>query len=231
MSPVPPSTEPVLSQVPPADRSALQDSMGLAVEQVLTLPGMTGTVIVAGATGERRVVRHVVVDDPADPLSGAGPDVLIVLAGPLPLADPVHYRALVERLHRGGSAALAYRTGDRSSSGDVVTGLPAELLAEADRRGFPVFALPATARLDEVVAEVLGAIINRQTQALSLANRMHNQFIDVALSGGGLAEVTGQVSTFLDGAAVLGLGRTTTWRRSATGCGCSTPPPTTPSAT
>lgn len=206
LSPVPPSAEPVLSQVPPADRSALQDSMGLAVEQVLTLPGMTGTVIVAGATGERRVVRHVVVDDPADPLSGAGPDVLIVLSGPLPPADPVHYRALVERLHRGGSAALAYRTGDRSTSGDVVTGLPAELLAEADRRGFPVFALPATARLDEVVAEVLGAIINRQTQALSLANRMHNQFIDVALSGGGLAEVTGQVSTFLDGAAVLGLG-------------------------
>jgi purine catabolism regulator len=198
--------EPVLSQVPPADRSALQDSMGLAVEQVLALPGMTGTVIVAGATGERRVVRHVVVDDPADPLSGAGPDVLIVLGGPLPRADPSQYRALVERLHRGGSAALAYRTGDRSLSGDVVTGLPAELLAEADRRGFPVFALPASARLDEVVAEVLGAIITRQTQALSLANRMHNQFIDVALSGGGLAEVTGQVSTFLDGAAVLGLG-------------------------
>ena len=180
--------------------------MGLAVEQVLALPGMTGTVIVAGATGERRVVRHVVVDDPADPLSGAGPDVLIVLGGPLPRADAAQYRALVERLHRGGSAALAYRTGDRSLNGEVVTGLPAELLAEADRRGFPVFALPATARLDEVVAEVLGAIIDKQTQALSLANRMHNQFIDVALSGGGLAEVTGQVSTFLDGAAVLGLG-------------------------
>ncbi|HEV7871083.1 MAG TPA: PucR family transcriptional regulator ligand-binding domain-containing protein [Modestobacter sp.] len=196
----------MLSQVPPADRSALQDGMGLAVQQVLALPGMTGTVIVAGATGERRVVRHVVVADPADPLSGAGPDVLVMLGGPLPKADALHYRALVERLHRGGSAALAYRTGDRSASGDVVSGLPAELLAEADRRGFPVFALPAAARLDEVVAEVLGAIINRQTQALSLANRMHNQFIDVALSGGGLAEVTGQVSTILDGAAVLGLG-------------------------
>jgi purine catabolism regulator len=84
--------------------------------------------------------------------------------------------------------------------------MPAEVLAEADRRGFPVLALPSTTRLDEVVAEVLGAIIDKQTQALSLANRMHNQFIDVALSGGGLAEVTTQVSTFLAGAAVLGLG-------------------------
>ncbi|SDX60678.1 purine catabolism regulatory protein [Modestobacter sp. DSM 44400] len=198
--------EPVLSQVPPADRSALQDSMGLAVEQVLTLPGLIGTVVVGGASGTRRVVRHVVVDDPVDPLSGAGPDVLVVLGSQLPSADAAHSRALVERLHRGGSAALAYRARPGQEPADLPPDLPMEVLAEADRRGFPVIALPSTARLDEVVAEVLGAIIARQTQALSLANRMHNQFIDVALSGGGLVEVTGQVSTFLDGAAVLGLG-------------------------
>jgi PucR family transcriptional regulator, purine catabolism regulatory protein len=205
-SSVPPLVEPVLSQVPPADRSALQDSMGLAVEQVLSLPGLAGTVVVAGAGGTRRVVRHVVVDEPMDPLSGAGPDVLVVVGGQLPAADPAHSRALVERLHRGGSAALAYRARPGSFPSEIGADLPVEVLAEADRRGLPVIALPPTARLDEVVAEVLGAIIDKQTQALSLANRMHNQFIDVALSGGGLAEVTGQVSTFLNGAAVLGLG-------------------------
>ncbi len=196
----------MLSQVPPADRSALQDSMGLSVDQVLALPGLLGTVVVGGAAGTRRVVRHVVVDDPVDPLSGAGPDVLVVLGSQLPPADAAHSRALVERLHRGGSAALAYRARPGQLPSDLPPDLPREVLAEADRRGFPVIALPSTARLDEVVAEVLGAIIDKQTQALSLANRMHNQFIDVALSGGGLAEVTGQVSTFLDGAAVLGLG-------------------------
>jgi purine catabolism regulator len=180
--------------------------MGLSVDQVLALPGLLGTVVVGGAAGTRRVVRHVVVDDPVDPLSGAGPDVLVVLGSQLPPADAAHSRALVERLHRGGSAALAYRARPGQLPSDLPPDLPREVLAEADRRGFPVIALPSTARLDEVVAEVLGAIIDKQTQALSLANRMHNQFIDVALSGGGLAEVTGQVSTFLDGAAVLGLG-------------------------
>ncbi|MQA34223.1 PucR family transcriptional regulator [Modestobacter roseus] len=203
-SAVPASIEPVLSQLPPSDRTALQDSMGLTVDQLLQLPGLAGTVVVGGATGTRRIVRHVEVRDPGDLESAAGPDVLVVLSARLPQVDAAQCRALIEGLHRGGSGALAFRSegGPGSPQGE----LPAELLAEADRRGFPVVALPEPTRRDEVVAEVLGAIIDKQTQALSLANRMHNQFIDVALSGGGLAEVTVQVSTFLAGAAVLGLG-------------------------
>ncbi|KGH47202.1 PucR family transcriptional regulator [Modestobacter caceresii] len=203
-SAIPASPEPVLSQLPPSDRTALQDSMGLTVDQLLQLPGLAGTLVVGGATGTRRIVRHVAVDGPDDPLAGAGPDLLVVLGARLPSGDPAQSRALIERLHRAGSGALAYRS--EAGSGNPAGDVPAELLAEADRRGFPVLALPARARLDEVVAEVLGAIIDKQTQALSLANRMHNQFIDVALSGGGLSEVTTQVSTFLAGAAVLGLG-------------------------
>ncbi|MEU2349922.1 helix-turn-helix domain-containing protein [Modestobacter sp. NPDC049651] len=199
---VPPSAEPVLSQVAPADRTALQDSMGLTVDQVLELPGLADAVVVGGTTGTRRIVRHVVVDDPADPLASARPDSLVVLGTSLPTGDPAQSRAMVERMHRSGTGAVAFRAG----SSDPGRELAPEVLAEADRRGFPVIALPPATRVDEVVAEVLGAIIDKQTQALSLANRMHNQFIDVALSGGGLAEVTGQVSTFLSGAAVLGLG-------------------------
>src|SRR3954453_23901484 len=53
------SSEPVLSQVAPADRSSLQDSMGLTVDQLLQLPGLAGTAVVGGVTGTRRIVRHV----------------------------------------------------------------------------------------------------------------------------------------------------------------------------
>src|SRR4051794_30005241 len=121
------SPEPVLSQVPPADRTALQDSMGLTVDQLLQLPGLDGTVVVGGVSGTRRIVRHVTVDDP---LGGSGPDVLVVLASRLPRADPAQSRALIERLHRGGNGALAYRS---EVEPDSVPGeMPAEVLAEAD---------------------------------------------------------------------------------------------------
>ncbi|KQS60933.1 PucR family transcriptional regulator [Geodermatophilus sp. Leaf369] len=171
--------------------------MGLSVTQLLAL---TDGTLVAGSSGAGRVVRQVVVDDPADPLAGAGPDVLVVLGARLPPADPAQCRALIERLQALGTAALAYRDADGPPA------VPAEVRAEADRRGFPVVALPRASRLDLVVAEVFGAIVSKQAQALDLANRMHNQFIDVALTGGGLTEVTTQAASFLDGAAVLGLG-------------------------
>ncbi len=190
-------SEPVLSRVAPAERTALEDSMGLSVTQLLVL---TDGTLVAGSAGAGRVVRQVVVDDPADPLAGAGPDVLVVLGARLPPADPSQCRALIERLSALGTAALAYRDADGPPA------VPTEVRLEADRRGFPIVALPRTSRLDTVVAEVFGAIVSKQTQALSLADRMHNQFIDVALTGGGLAEVTAQAASFLDGAAVLGLG-------------------------
>jgi purine catabolism regulator len=141
-----------------------------------------------------------VVDDPADPLAVAGPDVLVVLGARLPPADPANCRALVERLDSMGTAALAFRRADGPSP------VPAEVLAEADRRQLPVLSLPAGVRMDELVAEVLGEVVRKQGEALALSSRMHNQFIDVALSGGGLAEVTQQLAEFLDGAAVLGLG-------------------------
>ncbi|MGY1616359.1 PucR family transcriptional regulator [Geodermatophilus sp. SYSU D00691] len=174
--------------------------MGLTLAEALRLPALAGTTVVAGRDGLDRPVRHMVVDDPADPLAVAASDVVVVLGARLPPADPANCRALVERLVSMGTAALAFRRAEGPAP------VPGEVLAEADRRGFPVLALPAGVRMDEVLSEVLGAVVSKQSEALSLTSRMHNQFIDVALTGGGLAEVTDQLSGFLEGAAVLGLG-------------------------
>src|SRR5690348_11675185 len=181
-------------------RASWHDRMGLTLEEALQLPALAGTTVVAGAQGLDRAVRHMVVDDPSDPLGDAGPDVLVVLGARLPPADPANCRALVERLVSMGTAALAFRRAEGPPP------VPGEVLAEAERRSFPVLALPSGIRMDEVVSEVLGAVVAKQSVALDLSSRMQNQFIDVALSGGGLEEVTDQLATFLEGAAVLGLG-------------------------
>ncbi|NEK86336.1 PucR family transcriptional regulator [Blastococcus saxobsidens] len=182
------------------DRASWQQRMGLTVEEALELPALAGTSLAAGATGLSRVVRHMVVDDPAQPLAAAGPDVLVVLGARLPPADPASCRALVERLDSLGTAALAYRRTDGPPP------LPAELLTEADRRGLPVLALAPTARLDEIVSAVLGTVVAKQGEALALSSRMDDEFTEVALTGGGLAEVTQRLAVMLEGAAVLGLG-------------------------
>ena len=182
------------------ERPSWQERMGLSLAEALRLPGLEGTEVVAGPGGLDRVVRYMVVDDPADPLAVAGPDVLVVLGARLPPADAANCRALVERLDSMGTAGLAYRRAEGPPP------VPVDVLAEADRRALPVLALPATVRMGEVVSEVLGAVVGKQSEALALSSRMHDQFIDVALSGGGLAEVTEQLAVSLEGAAVLGLG-------------------------
>ncbi|MDP5183021.1 helix-turn-helix domain-containing protein [Blastococcus sp. BMG 814] len=182
------------------ERASWQQRMGLTVEEALGLPVLAGSTVSSGAAGLGRVIRHMVVDDPADPLAAAGPDVLVVLGARLPPADPASCRALVERLDATGTAALAFRRVDGPPP------LPAEVLAEAERRGLPVLALPPAARLDEIVSGVLGAVVAKQGQALALSSRMDDEFTEVALTGGGLAEVTQRLAVMLEGAAVLGLG-------------------------
>ena len=188
------------AEPPRDDRSSWQERMGLTVEEALQLPALAGTSVAAGAAGLGRVVRHMVVDDPSDPLAGAGADVLVVLGARLPPADAANCRALVERLDSMGTSALAYRRSEGPAP------VPGEVLAEADRRGLPVLALPAGVRLDEVLSEVLGTVVNKQSQALALSSRMDDEFIGVALRGGGLAEVAHRLAVMLEGVAVLGLG-------------------------
>jgi purine catabolism regulator len=182
------------------DRTSWQERMGLTVQEALALPGLRGTTVAAGASGLGRVVRHMVVDDPADPLAAAGPDVLVVLGARLPPADPANYRALVERLDSLGTSALAFRRTEGPAP------VPGEVLAEAERRGLPVLALPPHVRMDEVVSEVLGTVVTKQGEALALTSRMDDEFIGVALTGGGLPEVAQRLAVMLEGTAVLGLG-------------------------
>src|SRR4051794_21239570 len=66
------------------DRTSWQERMGLTIEEALELPGLAGTSVAAGVAGLSRVVRHMVVDDPTDPLAAAGPDVLVGLGARRP---------------------------------------------------------------------------------------------------------------------------------------------------
>src|SRR5918995_1179798 len=54
------------------ERPSWQERMGLSLAEALRLPGLAGTEVVAGHGGLDRVVRYMVVDDPADPLAVAG---------------------------------------------------------------------------------------------------------------------------------------------------------------
>src|ERR687894_408443 len=119
------------------ERPSWQERMGLSLAEALRLPGLAGTEVVAGDGGLDRVVRYMVVDDPADPLAVAGPDVLVVLGARLPPADAANCRALVERLDSMGTAGLAFRRTEGPPPG-----IPASFIA-VPLRGGGVAGVPA----------------------------------------------------------------------------------------
>ena len=183
--------------------------------------------------GLGRVVRHMVVDDPADPLAAAGPDVLVVLGARLPPADPANCRALVERLDSMGTAALAFRR----------TEGPAPVPGRGPRRGRPPRpARPGAAARRPPGRDRLRGARHRRHQAgpgaravLPHGRRVHRRSPSPAA---GWPRSPSGWPCMLDGTAVLGLGpdrevvtsagpRGRRRRRSATGSGCSTPRPTT----
>ena len=112
---------------PRDDRSSWQERMGLTVEEALQLPALAGTSVAAGAAGLGRVVRHMVVDDPSDPLAGAGADVLVVLGARLPRPTPPTAGPWSSGWTPMGTAALAFRRTEGPAP------VPGEVLAEADR--------------------------------------------------------------------------------------------------
>jgi PucR family transcriptional regulator, purine catabolism regulatory protein len=171
---------------------------GLALAEVLALVVLGDATVVAGRSGlDRRVERVGVLESLGD-LGGVRPCELVLTSG-LPLRDASagELRRLVPGLVAGGAAALALPVGRH------VDAVPPVLLAEADRQGLPVLALPADAELDDVLEEVLTAVLNPAAAALSRSEEVHRALLQIVVEGGGLPEVSAGLVGLLGGAVVI----------------------------
>src|SRR5690606_964273 len=77
--------------------------------------------------------------------------------------------------------------------------LPEPMIEEADRLGLPLLLLPDAVGFDDIINQVLTAVLNSQAAALERSWEVHHALLSVVLDGGGLSELA--VKT----AAVLGI--------------------------
>lgn len=179
----------VPSQISPARHAAA----GLAVRDLLAVPVLTGARIVAGAAGAGRVVERVNVMEVPDILRWVKPNELLLTTGyplrhaPTPLAE------LIAGLDDAGLAALAVKPHR------YLDGLPADLLAAADARGFPIIELPPDVAFDDILNEVLSDVLDRQAAVLARADRVHHALVQIALDGGELGDLAGELARILGG--------------------------------
>lgn len=168
---------------------------GITVAQMLDLPELAGSRCVAGAAGlERRIERLNVMEVP-----DIGPwmreqELLLTTGYPL-REDPEQLVDLVVELDERGAAGLGIKLGR------YIHALPEGLVAEAERRAFPILTLPDIG-FDDVLSAVLSEVLDRQSVLLARSEHLHHELLQRITVGEGLGEVADHVSRLV-GARVL----------------------------
>lgn len=172
---------------------------GITVADILTLDPLRGTTVLAGHDGLDRLVTRVNVMEVPDVLPWVRSDELLLTTG-YPLRPQNDLTGWVRDLDEHGLAGVAIKL-DR-----YVDALPAEALAEADRRGLPVLSLPDAVGLDDIITTVLAHVLDRRATVLTRAEQVLDDLVGVVIAGGDLDQVcTGMTRHLADTAFVTSM--------------------------
>ena len=156
---------------------------GVPVSDVLALPPLNQARLVAGHAGIDRVIRSVNIMEVPDILDWVKPDeLLLTTAYPL-REDPAALEQLVPHLVAHGLAGMAIKPTR------YIESIPAAMIEDADRLGFPLIELPPPASFNEIIGAVLGVILDIQSVRLQRAAEIHDRFTNIVLGGGGLRPI------------------------------------------
>jgi len=185
--------------LPDADhgRGGADSIPGLSLRAVLEMDCLRGARILAGHGGLDRIVSRLNVMEVPDILPWVRPNELLLTTGYPLRSVPDTLPALVQELADRGLAGVGVKLGR------YLDRLPAAMLAEADRVGLPIIALPDDVGFDDVINQVLTAVLNRQAAVLSRADEVHRALVDIVLTGGGLDMLCAGLVGILSGAAMV----------------------------
>jgi purine catabolism regulator len=186
------------AKTPQASRAAPDaSSVGLRVSEVLEAPCLAEARVLAGASGLDRIVRRLNVMEVPDILPWVKPHELLLTTGYPLRDDPEGLVRLVGELDDRGLAALAIKFHR------YLDEVPAGLIEEADRRGFPVIEFPQGVGFDDVLNEVLGTLLNRQAALAARSEAVHRALVSVVLDGGDLSDLAAELATILHGPVLV----------------------------
>ncbi|MGC0272680.1 PucR family transcriptional regulator [Pseudactinotalea sp. Z1739] len=164
---------------------------GITVAELVSLPALAGTRVLAGATGlDRRIERANVMEVP-DITAWVKPRELLITTGYAIRETPQVLPSLIAEFDDRHLAGLAIKLGR------YLDELPEAVIVEADRRGFPILALPDIS-FDEVLTAVFTEVLDRQSALLAGSERLHRELLHLVAAGGTLADVTNRLATLID---------------------------------
>ncbi|MFG1920605.1 PucR family transcriptional regulator [Cryptosporangium sp. NPDC048952] len=171
--------------------------VGLPVRDVLEASTLTGARVLAGEGGLDRVVQRLNVMEVPDILPWVKPHELLLTTGYPLQHSTIELIDLVRELDERGLAALAVKLHR------YLDELPADVLAEADRRNFPIVEVAESVGFDDILNEVLSALLHRQASVLARSDEVHRALVSVVLEGGGLDDLAAELTRILGGPVIV----------------------------
>ncbi len=189
--------EEVAKETSGSSAQSAEPALGLRVREVLGAATLAGARVLAGASGLDRVVRRLNVMEVPDILPWVKPHELLLTTGYPLRHNPDALVDLVAELDERGLAALAIKLHR------YLDAVPPQMLAEADRRGFPIIEFPGGVGFDDVLHEVLSELLNRQAAVLARSEEVHRALVCVVLEGGGLTDLAAELARILGGPVLV----------------------------
>ena len=166
--------------------------VGCTVRDLLELPHLRGTEVLAGGAGSGRIVSSVNVMENPDIVPWVKADELLVTVGYSLRGAGIDLVTLLEQLNDKGLAAFGIKLGR------YITELSPAVLETADRLAFPVLALPASVSFDDVIGDVYAKLGTRFHGEPHSGGELSQRLIEAALAGGGIGDIAAQFAQAVD---------------------------------
>jgi purine catabolism regulator len=171
-------------------------ALPLTVAELLADPVMKGAQVRAGHTALGRHISAMNVMTVPEIGRWVRRDEFLLTTGyPLP-REVEGQLTLLRDLHEVGLSGIGIKLNNYMEE------LTPEFVATAESLDLPLIVIPPEIRFDDILTHAFSTIVNRQAAALARAQEIHTSFLDISLSGGGLAELARKLASLLNGASV-----------------------------
>ncbi|GGH88609.1 purine catabolism regulator [Pullulanibacillus pueri] len=159
--------------------------MGITVKNAMKIGGLRECRVVAGEKGLSRIINNVTIMEVSDIIRWLkGNELLLTTLYPIK-DDPVAQRALIQKLYKSKTTALAIKPFH------IIKTIPEVILEEAEKLGFPVIEIPEKVSYLDILSPVMNVVFDNKVvlqedleqaskilREISLSNKGIGKFID-----------------------------------------------------
>ena len=156
---------------------------GMTVREAMGLEPLKTSKVIAGSEGVDRVIVRLNIMADHEGIDWVSEGELLITTSLALKAKPDLSKDLIAKLHNKGLAALALKIGGLDMP------ISRELIAAADKYSFPLIELDPNVPFAYITDNLSSHIFNKQTALIMRMENIHNNLMNVVLSGGGLQDI------------------------------------------